>query len=560
MVLERVSITEVNNTKYIRPLPNVLSDLFLGYFKKGQAFKPYSITDEADLILNFGEPVATGAETNQIDFYTVLDVLKFISPLIVMRTVSATGARNATLFVKTGSTTAGDVANYVKRYNDDITPVIYNAGANVFETIIYCAYPAVDGNNIKVALHTTPGTSSGIGGKTFGEIFSGIALGANQMYCVIGTTSEVYEKFIISKSTAGKDENGNNIFIDEALKKSNYIRSYSNPNALGIIAPGNFTAASLAGGNSAPLDQSTEIAAFVANGLDQFLNKESYDIHLIIDKHTNTDTAKAKLIDLAAKRGDAAVIIAPNISTALLSDPMHLNADVDSYYSAMISAVDGAVGAAAYMCHGISCLNFKLQKDKYNDVYFVNSYAGEVAGTITASNIRNGFGEPVAGLSNGQILSTDIMLKKWSEDDRKTFATYRLNPIIKMAKYSDYPILFDCLTMLNQDSILNLAHARLVTNRVRKLIWKYAREVLIFDKGTDAIINRFARKLDFDLNKLVGKELIDYRLENKTTTSDQDQGYVRYLVGIKIPNIMREIIVDLTVFKSDVNLAERLAA
>ena len=558
--LERVNFTETNNTKVGKTFNNPLVSAYIGYFKRGQAFKPMYVVDEPDLVQKLGLPVPTGTETNQVDFYTVLDCLKYVAPVLVIRSLKVSSARNSTAFVTSAAVNAGSSSNYVKRLNDDITPTIYNASAYAYETVLYCAYPAVDGDSFKVALHTTPGTASGFG-KTFGEIFNGVTLGANEMYLVIGTGSTtILEKFIVSKNVNGKDELGNSIYIDEVLKRSNYIRSKSNPSGAGIIAPFSFAATALAGGNSEPADQVADLATIVSTGLDQLLNKEKFNLHLFIDSYSNVIGLKAKIIDLCGKRGDSAAIVSPPISAAILADNMHTSGDLSTYYNAWIASVDGAIASSAYGSFCASFCNFKIQRDKYNDVYFVNSYAGEVAGSIMASNAVRGVQEAVAGVTNGQVLSDSPTIKTWSADDRIVFAKDRINPIIMMQQFSDFPIIYDYLTMLNEESILNKLHARLIVNKVKKFAWALAKLSLIFNKSSSKVQQTFYDKVEkFMFDMKVDGAVKDYLIQNTTTGTDLENDSVRYTVGMQIPGLIRIIYIDLIAVGETVDLNERLA-
>ncbi len=557
--MERTTINEQNNT-----VTNVSSDtvasVFFGYFKRGQAYKPILVVDEPDLVKRFGEPVALGDEKNQIDFYTANDYLKFVAPLYILRCVDITTARNATLFVSSVGVLSGDASNFVKRINDDVMPVITKADPFEFGTVLYSSYPAIDSNSLKVAIGDDPAVDSGFS-KRFGEIFNGIVLGANELYLVIGSGNSVLEKFIISKNESSKDEVGNSNFIDNVLKKSTYLRSKSNVPMSGVVDIGVFSATSLSGGYSKPVDQSVDLNMIEDFGIKQLYNKEKYSINLIIDTHLNTGAMKAKLLNLAGGRGESAVVLAPSISEGILYNNMHTSVEVDSYYSAFMSILDASVSDTKNMSYGSAFLNFKVQYDKYNGVSFINSYAGEVAGTIVSSIYSKGLNVAVAGVEDGLIFSSGDMVKKWNGDDRQALANNRINPIIKMPQVSEFPMIYDYLTTLNEDSILNKFHTRLILNEVKRFVRRYSNQTLIFDKSSSSIRNKFVLKVDKDLTKFKNDEIIvDYRIKDNTSAKDVEDKTARFTINIKIAGLIREIFIDLVVVSESVSLSERLVA
>lgn len=558
--MERTTIVEQNNT-VMNVSNDTIASVFMGYFKRGQAYKPVLVIDEPDLVKRFGEPVASGAEKNQVDFYVANDYLKFVAPLFVLRCIDITTARNASLFVSATGVLAGDASNYVRRINDDVMPLVNKADPFEFGSVFYSAYPALDSNNLKVAIGDDPLADSGFS-KRFGEIFNGVTLNINELYLVIGSGNSVLEKFIISKNESSKDEVGNSNFVDNILKRSEYLRSKSNVPMNGIIEIKTISATSLSGGYSEPVDQSTSLSMIEDYGIKQLYNKEKYNINLIVDTHLNTGAMKAKLLDLAGGRGESAVVLAPPISEGILYNNMHSPSDVDSYYSSFMAILDGSVSSVKNMSYGSAFLNFKIQYDKYNGVSFINSYAGEVAGTIVSSIYSNkGLKIAVAGIEDGLIFSSGTLLKKWNGDDRQVFANNRINPIIMMPQVSEFPIIYDYLTTLNEDSILNKFHTRLILNSIKRFVRRYSNQTLIFDKSSTTIRNKFVLKVDKDLFNLKNDEvIIDYRIKDNTSSVDIENKTARFTINIKIAGLIREIFIDLVVVSETVNLSERLVA
>lgn len=558
-MLERTTINEQNNT-VVSGSNDITASVYLGYFKRGQAYKPMLVVDEPDVVDKLGEPIASGTEKNQVDFFTVTDYLKFVAPLYVVRTIDITSARNASLFVGSSTTLAGSASDHVKRLNDDISPLIVKASTFEFATVFYCAYPALDGNRISIAIGTSSSSNSGFG-KTFGEIFNGVNLKTNEFYFVVGSGTTVLEKAVLSKNENAKDETGSSIFIDNVLKRFKYVRSYSIVPITGVVDITNISATALSGGYSEPANQSTDLTSIEDYGIQPLYNKEKYSFNLIIDNHLNTGQMKAKLIDLAGGRGETGVIVAPAISEGLLYSTMHTPADVEAYYTAFMGVIDGAVSNAKYLSYSSAFLNFKIQNDKYNGVSFINSYSGEVAGTIVKSLYTKGLGVAVAGIEDGLIFSSSVMIKKWNSDDRQVFATNRINPIIRMPQFSEFPIIYDYLTMINEESILNKFHSRLILNEIKRTIRKYSKQMLIWNKSSESVRNKFVLKLSGDLTKFKNsKVIVDYRIKDTTSDSDLENNTVRFTINLKIAGLMREIFIDLIVVSESVDLNERLVA
>jgi hypothetical protein len=130
-----------------------------------------------------------------------------------------------------------------------------------------------------------------------------------------------------------------------------------------------------------------------------------------------------------------------------------------------------------------------------------------------------------------------------------------------MPQVSEFPMIYDYLTTLNEDSILNKFHTRLILNEVKRFVRRYSNQTLIFDKSSSSIRNKFVLKVDKDLTKFKNDEIIvDYRIKDNTSAKDVEDKTARFTINIKIAGLIREIFIDLVVVSESVSLSERLVA
>ena len=633
---ERVQFTEINNTNFVRPNIIPLSSVLFGDFKKGQAFTPILIKDGDELLSTFGEPVKN---VSQRAFFNATDYLKYVSPLLVVRTLKESTARNSSLFVyqsndldvSTITNTTGDtwrytfngtpdlstvnvgekiitlnatnVANdgtfiitavndtsdyieiinssgiaeatdspctavlslditgntttYVSKINDtDSLSITETASSSIRQAIFYALAPSVVDNGYNITLSSNNTAVIPSLNKTTSEVFNGITLATNERYFIVSSSTTVLYKTIVSLDENGVDENGTNIFIDDILGKSPVIRSKSITNTAGLAEVGDFIDGTLGWGFSEPMDANADAVSV----LEELGNKDKYNpmIVLVDDQFSGTHDLRPNLITFATDRQDVTAIITPDISEAMLLNTTHTPAELQAEISAKLAIISSGCTNLSYAA---AFYNDKRKFDKFNKIEFIGSMVGEVAGKIMSviTDRLKGYGKAVAGYTEGQLYTDDDIVKKWNADDRTVLAKNRVNPIIKMPKYTNFPMTFDYLTMINEDSVLNKLSVRFTLNAVKKDVRPLGYKYLIFDKNRESNNTSFNEDVVNIMDRhLKTGAITDYVVKNKTNDDDLDENTSRWLIGMKFPGLIRIVYITMVSVGQSVDMDERI--
>lgn len=261
------------------------------------------------------------------------------------------------------------------------------------------------------------------------------------------------EEWLCSRKANQKDGFGQNIFVEDILEGSNFIRALSNPTIDESILPKDqSTALALGGGsNGTAVTDSNRVTALQA----AFQNKDERLVTLMMDGGHASSTYGIALDTIAANRQD---------SVALLSVPFSAEAsasfmtDIVDYRRTILNL--NSSYSSLYTPH-VKIL------DQYNDrELFVSpeGYAG-AAISYSASNFEIWY--PPAGYKRGIVKVLDVR-RRFSEGQRDTLANAQINPL-RFAPGKGIAI-WGQLTLQSQASLLQSLNVRLLCIVVRPLI------------------------------------------------------------------------------------------
>ena len=206
------------------------------------------------------------------------------------------------------------------------------------------------------------------------------------------------ESFVLSRIPGTKDGYGRNIYIDDALEASNYVRGVNNVSIDGNILPAEIKSPEfifmVAGDDGNPVTESDYIKF-----ADVFENKNNYPVTLLLDGGIALPSYQKKLIEIAEERKDCFALLSVPLGSEMNND--YLN-EIVRYRKITLNA--NTSYAAIFTSHLIIT-------DKYNDRDIIVSPDGYAAGAINYSAENYEIWYPPAGDKRGKLLVKDVLIK-----------------------------------------------------------------------------------------------------------------------------------------------------
>lgn len=343
------------------------------------------------------------------------------------------------------------------------------------------------------------------------------------------------ESFVCSRILGKKDGYGVNIFVEDVLQGSEYIRGISNPAIDENLLPKDqATPLPLGGGD----DGSAVTDGNMITALDSLSNKDEVAMTLVMDAGQSTAAYGTALLSLCENRGDC---------VALLSTPFAAEASA-SYISDLVDYRSTTLNANS--SYGAMFTPHVKIYDKFNDRdLFVSpdGYAG-AAIAFSASNFEIWY--PPAGFKRGIILATGLR-RNFTKGEMDALDEAQINPI-RFAVGKGIAI-WGQQTLLSRPSRLQDLHVRLLLNYIKPLI-EEALEPFLFDLndvGTRSIIE--ALLTDFADGIKARRGLQDFLViadSTNNTSADIDAGKLKVDFFIKPAGYVKEIPLNLVVTSS----------
>lgn len=341
--------------------------------------EPRWITSETEL-LNRYTPEGRVEVGYDLAYYSAIQFLSASNTLLVQRVVPADAGLSGALLTDSA---VGDIAT--RDIEEDFA---FGAGEVAFFT---SADPGAWGNKIGVKVLTY---------DTYPRAVKEPNAFIVQVY-LQGTTSPV-EEFVCSLSETHLDGNQRNIYMEEVLKRSSYIRGYVNPavDPETTTYPAELTDVTyLASGT----DGSAVTAGEMILGVENVKNPDSYPMTLLLDGGFTIPSYQQSLVAAAESRGDC---------VALLSMPIETQ-ETESYVEDMIAYREGTfqVASQSFLVDSSYAALYGPHieaYDKFNDRLFYASPEGYVASIISKTSISDELWVPPAGFRRGNIVAQGV--------------------------------------------------------------------------------------------------------------------------------------------------------
>lgn len=496
----KVTIKEIDLSTRVASFEGVYAGIVIPA-KKGQS-KPFFSTSDTQFLKHFtpNERVEVGYD---LSYFSALAYLERANRLWVKRVIN--GASFAGL--KLQETTSTDANAVIPN-----TPLVTDVTAMTFAgdecLFIHSANEGAWGKDIgiKVSVYTKLDNAFQI------DVFKK------------GNEATPVESFICSRIEGAKDGYGRNIFVEDVLKSSNYIRAINNPLVAGDVLPKvQTTVLYMAGG----VDGSAVTDANMVSALDAFKNANEIPLTLIMDGGYATPVYQTAINVICQNRQDC---------VGILSVPYAKEVSA-SYMTDIVDYRKTELNMNSSYC-GLYTPHLQIQ-DKFNDRKLWISPDGHVAGSISFSASNYEIWYPSAGFKRGVLNVLDVAVR-FSDGELDMLYSEGINPI---RFYSGKGIvIWGQKTLLARPSALDRMNVRLLLIVIEPAIKGFLENFLfeLNDEGTRLVIEG---RLEGYLETIKARKgITDYDVvcdETNNTAEDIDANRLNVDVFIK-PSISIE--------------------
>lgn len=480
-------------TSLERDLSNIVSPpstniaFYVGRATKGPVWKKTLVDSERYFADLFGEPT----ETTYEDFFTVSGFFNYANSLYFTRVVDKATAKNSQLLASTTlSPSAGD-GDYVEKHAE------YTPTFGTEKVQFFAKYPGEYGDtDFKVVV---------ISKTDFDSISTSPTLSAYESFIdeepettnefivlvsVLGADGEyeLEEKFLVSDTIGDKDNNGNNLYINEKINRSSqYLLAFNNVGA--TAEPISFAETLLGGGADGDMNEGDIIL-----GYEIYDDPEEIEVNFAIGgKNTAVATANA-IIALAEARKDvygildvpkSDVVNVANISTAVQN--------VIDYRKSELNANTSYAGLYA---------NWLLVYDKYNDVDRWVPSSGHVAGIFAKTAETNDTWWASAGLNRGILRNVNDLAISPKETYRDKLYKGQVNAIANFL--GEGRVVWGQKTLQTKPSAFDRANVRLLFIYMEKAIARSAKYI-VFEPNDSLTRTIFTNQVEPFLEDIKGR-------------------------------------------------------
>jgi len=252
------------------------------------------------------------------------------------------------------------------------------------------------------------------------------------------------EKHLISRTKGQKDGRGRNIFVEDVLEGSNYIRAISNPLIPESTLPKvQSTALALSGGS----DGVAITDANMISAVDQFKNTSEFPVTILMDGGYAVPSYQLALDSIAQYRQDCVAVLSVPYASEVHAD--YLN-EIINYRKTALNL--NSSYSALYTPH------LQIQ-DKFNDRKLWISPDGHVAGSISFSANNYEIWFPPAGYKRGALNVLDTV-QRFQDGELDALYDAGVNPI--KFKSGKGIVVWGQKTLLARASALDRLNVRLM--------------------------------------------------------------------------------------------------
>ena len=516
-----VNVSEIDLTTIV-PAVGTTEGAFAGSFIWGPMDAVVTISNEVELVNTFGKPDANTFRS----FFTASNFLSYARNLKVVRAASNTVAKNA---VANGSS-----GLLIKNRDSYETEYMNLSAANSYG-MFAARYPGRLGNSLKVSMwasansvaydtwtyknefNSVPGTS------TYAENVNGAN---DEMHIIVfdsggsftGVSNTVLEKFsYVSKAyDATNDDGSSNYYVNVINERSRYI--YILNHALNITGIANNTNWGYRASNTTFSEGLTEYNSNLragADGLptdadliiayDKFKNPEEVDISLIVTGAANNTVAEYIVDNIAGARKDCVAFVSPLYADCVNNVGSEAD-DLITYRNLFNSS-----------SYAVMDNNWKLQFDKYNNVYRWVPLNGDIAGLCVRTDFERDPWYSPAGFNRGQI--KNVVKLAWNADktDRDELYKNGINPVVTFP--GEGVVLYGDKTMLAKPSAFDRINVRRLFIVLEKAIARAAKYSL-FEFNDEFTRAQFVALVEPFLRDVQGRRgIFDFRVVCDTTNN-----------------------------------------
>jgi phage tail sheath protein FI len=499
-----VNVREIDLSTTIPAVATSITGM-VGKFGWGACFEPVAITNERNLIENFGKPTSINYE----DWYSAWNFLQYGQNLFVVRAVDDTTAKNAglkgmdTLAVDSTPVTVSQEA-YIP--NSDAA-VEFTTSFLANEKIhVLGKYPGSFGNTLKVAVCNFNDfeTAEVVTGVNFSAIFDYAPQNTNQFALVVlDEDDNILEQFLASFDETEQDANGNNIFAESFInRRSKYINIFVDTTNTDTLE--SFLATSLGGGvDGNPTDGD------ITSGYDLFAKPSDIDINIVIDGANTSATVQQYIIDNVCElRKDCIAILSATKEDCV--GQATESAAVDAINTYRTETLARSSSYAAF--YG----NWKMQYDKYNDKYRWIPLSGDVAGILAyTDDVRDPWFAP-AGYNRGLVKNVVKFAINPDLGMRNLLYKNGVNPVFMD---SGEPVVLGQKTLLRKPSSFDRIDVRRLFIVLEKAI-STSSKYFLFEKNNSFTRRRFKGMVEPFLKDVRGRQgIYDFRVVCDTTNN-----------------------------------------
>lgn len=419
-----VLVTEKDLTNVV-PAVSSSAGGYVGYFLWGPVNEIQTVSSENQLVREFGKPTST----TTVHFHTAANFLGYGNNLQLVRTVG-TAARNA---VSSGTAIAIN--------NEDVYTASFSSGEAAVGPVAG-KYPGATGNSLlvsaadastfaawtyKAQFDSAPATSdyAAAKGATDDELH---IIVVDEDGAFTGIAGTVLEKFaFVSKASDAKNSDGSSNFYKNVLNtQSKYVWWMDHPSttgsglawgaaaASGDYDNGGFTASLTGGVDAAPASGDLQ------TGYDLFGNKELVDVSLLLTGGHAVAVVQHVIDNIALDRLDCVVFLSPPLA-AVQNNAGDEAEDIVTYRSSTLNRSTS---------YAVMDSGWKVQYDKYNDIYVNIPLNADTAGLCARTDQTNDPWFSPAGFNRGAIKNCVKLLYSPNQTDRDTLYKNGINPVV----------------------------------------------------------------------------------------------------------------------------------
>lgn len=308
------------------------------------------------------------------------------------------------------------------------------------------------------------------------------------------------EEFVCSKVEGQKDGYGNNMYVEDVLKASNYIRAINNPAVTG--APKTQSTVLFMGAGSdglAVTDSDMILAAQTA-----FSNVEDLPVTLLMDAGWATAAYGVALDAIAKSRMDC---------VAILSTPYA--AEVNSNFISAISTYRKTTLNLNSSYSGLYTPHLKIN-DRFNDREIFVAPDGYVAGSISFNSNNSEIWFPPAGFRRG-VLNVIGVSRKLESGNLDALSLIQVNPI-RQTKGRGI-VIWGQKTLLSRPSSLDRMNVRLLLIMIEPALKAFAEDYL-FEFNDSPTRSEISVKIDSYMGGIKGRRgVYDYQVTCDTSNN-----------------------------------------